>query len=102
MEYGILGRNNDLHSSGKSFEDNMQYTAHFTFTRDNYDRSLFLDSAKRVIFKNCMQKLELDDTQVPNFNRNFYYNQLEIQSQLQECFNTRIDLHFGHEHAKTH
>ena len=102
MEYGILGRNNDLHSVGKSPEDSMLFTAHFGQSRDEYDRSLYLDAAKRVIFKNCMAKHELDDKIVPNFNRNFYYNQLDVQANLQECFNTRIDLHFGHENAVKH
>ena len=54
MQYGILGRNNDLHSAGNTLEDSMKYTVHFTQSRDEYDRSLYLEAAKRVIFKNCM------------------------------------------------
>ena len=78
----------------------MKFTAHFNMSRDEYDRSLYLDSAMRVIFKNCTTALDLDDKKLANFNRNFYYNQLDVQEKLQECYNTRIDLHFGHENAK--
>ena len=74
MQYGILGRNNDLHTAGTSAEDSIKYTVHFDMSRDEYDRSLYLDSVKRVIFKNCMTALDLDDKKLPNFNRNFYYN----------------------------
>ena len=49
-----------------------------------------------------MTALELDDKKLPNFNRNFYYNQVDTQVQLQECYNTRINLHFGTENAKKH
>ena len=45
---------------------------------------------------------ELDHAQIPNFNKNFYYNQKDEQSKLQECYNTRMQLHFGDEQAKKH
>ena len=102
MEYGVLGKKNDLFSAGSSLEDNMKFRVRFDLSRDEYDRSLYLESARRVIFNNCMTALELDDKKVPNFNRNFYYNQKETQVQLEECYNTRMNLHFGAENAKQH
>ena len=102
MEYGVLGKKNDLQATGATLEDNMKFRVRFDLSRDEYDRSLYLESARRVIFQNCMIALDLDDKKLPNFNRNFYYNQQETQAQLQECYNTRIDLHFGAENAKKH
>ena len=46
-----------------------------------------------------MEKLEVTDEELPNFNSNFYYNKPELQQNLQECINTRMELHFGHENA---
>ena len=47
-----------------------------------------------------MEKCELDNEKVPNFNKAFYYNQKEDQICLQTCYNTRMDAHFGHEEAE--
>lgn len=43
---------------------------------------------------------ELDHAKIPNFNKNFYYNQKGEQACLQSCFNTRMELHFGEHNAK--
>ena len=64
----------DLHSSGTSAEDNMKFNAIFPLSRDRYDQSLYFEAARRVVFKNCMNALELTDAKLPNFNKNFYYN----------------------------
>ncbi len=32
---------------------------------------------------------------MPYMNRNFYYNMRKEQSCLQDCYNTRMKLHFG-------
>ena len=69
-------------------------------SRDLYDQSLYHESARRVVFKNCMGVCELDDTTLPNFNKNFYYNQKEAQACLQDCVNTRTTAHFGETNAK--
>ena len=101
MQYGVLGKN-DLHGTGATLEDNMKFVVRFNMARDEYDRSLYREAAKRVVFRNCMNALGLDDKSLPNFNRDFYYNHKETQVQLQECYNTRMDLHFGHENAAQH
>ena len=91
--------NIDLQSKGYSIEDNMRFHVVNPDARDQYDKSLYLDAAKRVIFRNCMDKLEIDDEQLPNFNKNFYYHKGEMQQALQECYNERVELHFGHQTA---
>lgn len=42
-----------------------------------------------------MNACELDDKTLPNFNRNFYYGMPQAQACLQDCYNTRMKLHFG-------
>ena len=102
MQYGVLGKNNDMHAQGTSMEDSMKFLVRFNMSRDDYDRSLYLESAKRVVFRNCMNSLGLDDKMLPNFNRDFYYNKKPMQEALQECYNTRMTLHFGEKNADTH
>ena len=92
-------KNADLHTSGASAEDEMKWTVIMPLSRSQYDKSLYNESARRVVFKNCMEKCELDDTTLKNFNKNFYYNQGEAQECLQTCYNTRMDAHFGSEEA---
>ena len=89
-----------LHTAGSSAEDNMKFHVAFPYSREHYDQNLYVESARRVVFKNCMEKCELDNTQVPNFNKNFYYNMPEAQECLQSCYNFRMQLHFG-DAAKT-
>ena len=42
-----------------------------------------------------MKACELEDKDVPNFNKNFYYNQIKEQNCLVDCYNTRMKIHFG-------
>ena len=56
---------------------------------------MYFEAAKKVVFKNCMTSCDISDEQIPNFNANFYYNQLAEQKCLGTCFNTKMDLHFG-------
>ena len=84
-----------LHTTGSSPEDQLKVAAAFPFARDHYDMRLYVESAKRVVFKNCMEKCELDDTSLPNFNKNFHYNMPEARACLQSCFNFRMEAHFG-------
>ena len=69
-------------------------------SKDAHDKNMYYDAAKRVVFKNCMTACDLSDEQIPNFNANFYYNQLGEQKCLGTCFNTKMDLHFGSTTAK--
>ena len=63
-----------LHSEPGSAEDGLKLAVAFPYSREHYDQHLYIESARRVVFKNCMEKCELDDATVPNFNKNFYYN----------------------------
>ncbi len=65
----------DLHSKGTSAEDSMKFSVVPLLSSDRYDQSLYFESARRVIFKNCMASLGLTDAEVPNFNKKFYYTQ---------------------------
>ena len=69
-------------------------------SRSQYNKSLHNEAAKRVVFRNCMAKCDLDDTKLKNFNKNFYYNMLESQTCLQTCNNARMDAHFGKKEAE--
>ena len=63
--------------------------------QDSHERAMYLDAAKRVVFRNCMASCDVTDENVPNFNANFYYNQLIEQKCLSSCYNTKMNLHFG-------
>ena len=99
MDYGVLGKKNDLHAIGSTPEDSMKYSVKFTMSRDAYERNIYLESAKRVVFRNCMEKLGLDDKSLTHFNRDFYYNKPELQEELATCVNVRMAMHFGTENA---
>ena len=88
-----------MHTPGSSAEDDLRWNVIFPLSRSQYDTSLYNDAANRVVFKNCMEKCELTNETLKNFNKKFYYNQLEAQECLQTCYNTRMDAHFGHEEA---
>ena len=75
-------KNAELHTTGSSAEDEMKWNVVLNMSRSQYDKSLYNDAAKQVVFKNCMDKCELDDSTLKNFNKNFYYNQLEAQECL--------------------
>ncbi len=91
----MLARNNDLYNTGTSAEDQMKQNSVRQESEEVYQKNLYREAARRVVFANCMNSCELDAKQIPNFNRDFYYNQTEAQSCLQDCYNTRIKLHFG-------
>ena len=50
-----------LHTNAASAEDALKFATSAPQTRDMYDRSLYVESARRVVFKNCMEKCELDN-----------------------------------------
>ena len=89
-----------MHQPGLSAEDSLKISTAFPYSREHYDQSLYVESARRVVFKNCMGKCELDDESLPNFNKNFYYNMDEARACLQSCFNFRMQAHFGTQAAK--
>ena len=92
----MLARNNDLITSGgTSAEDQMKINAVRHESEEIYERNLYKEAARRVVFANCFDSCGLDHSQVKNFNRNFYYGMPAAQTCLQDCFNARISLHFG-------
>ena len=96
----MLGRNNELLSTGTSAEDQMKIHVVRQESQEVYEKNLYKEAARRVVFGNCMTACELDDKKVPNFNRDFYYGQPGAQACLQECYNARMNLHFGPTVAK--
>ena len=84
-----------LHKEGASAEEALKLGAVFPLSRGQYDQNLYVESARRVVFRNCMEKCELEPTDVPNFNKNFYYNQPQASTCLTACFNHRMQAHFG-------
>ena len=90
-----------LHTQPSSAEEALKLAASFEQSREHYDKSLYVESARRVVFKNCMDKCELDNESVPNFNKNFYYNMPEARACLQSCYNFRMQAHLGPMAAKT-
>ncbi len=78
----MLGRKNDLFSSGTSAEDQMKLNVIRHESEEVYQRNLYKEAARRVVFSNCMTTCELDNKSVPNFNRNFYYGMPQAQSCL--------------------
>ena len=62
---------------------------------------LMVESAKRVVFKNCLGACEVDTERFKYFNKDFYYNMKDEQKCLESCFNNRMIAHFGEQRAKT-
>ena len=100
MNTNRLFKEASLHQPPNTAEDGLRLNVSFPFSREHYDQNLYIESARRVVFKNCMEKCELDDATVPNFNKNFYYNQEAAQVCLQSCFNFRMQAHFGKQAAE--
>lgn len=70
----MLGRNDDLFTKGSSAEDNMKFNIIRTESQEVYEANMYKEAARRVVFKNCMNACEIDPKDLPNFNKNFYYN----------------------------
>ena len=86
---------NSLYASTFNENEQMRIGALRWNTQDKHEKAMYNDAAKRVVFWNCMEKCELTSAEVPNFNANFYYNQLSEQKALTTCFNSKMMLHFG-------
>lgn len=78
----MLGRSNELYNQGNSAEDNMKYNVIRYESKDAYEKNIYKEAARRVVFDNCMNSCEIDKSTLPNFNKNFYYNQLSEQKCL--------------------
>ena len=91
----MYGTKNELAGSGVSQEDNVKFNVNLRQSRELYDSNLYKEAARRVVFENCLTANELTREDVPHFNAQFYYNQKDRQEALQDCFNTRMKLHFG-------
>ena len=91
----------DLSTKGSTAEDAIKINACNPLSKDRYEASILVESARRVVFKNCLAACEVDMTRFNKFNRDFYYNMLDEQKCLQGCFNSRMVAHFGEERALT-
>ena len=89
----MLGKFNDLHTEANSAEDALRIRVAMPMNRDQYNESLRLEAARRVVMKNCMAKCDLTQEQLPNFNKNFYYNMPEAKHCITACWNTRMRAH---------
>ena len=89
-----------LYSNTGTAEESMKIGAVRYDSDDAHKSKMYYDAAKRVVFRNCMTSCDLSDEQVPNFNANFYFNMVDEQKCLQQCFNTKMNLHFGETVAK--
>ena len=78
----MLGRTNDLYSTGTSAEDQMKINVIRHESTEVYERNLYKEAARRVLFTNCMDVCELDNKTLPNFNREFYYGMPGAQNCL--------------------
>lgn len=72
----MLGRNNDFFMSGTIAEDQMRINVVRQESTELYEKNLYKEAARRVLFSNCMNACEIDPKSIPNFNKNFYYNQV--------------------------
>ena len=64
-------------------------------SQEHFEKNLYKEATRHVVFSNCMTSCEIDAKALPNFNRAFYYGMPQAQSCLQDCYNTRMKLHFG-------
>lgn len=91
----MLGRHNDLTSSGVSAEDNMKINVVPTQSKEQTEKEMYKEAANRVIFHNCMAACNIDHDKLKHFDRKFYYEQDNERACLEDCYNTRMKLHFG-------
>ena len=55
----MLGKFNDLHTEASSAEDALKIRVAMPMNREQYNHSLYLEAARRVVMKNCMAKCDL-------------------------------------------
>ncbi len=71
----MLGKSNEMFGLASSSEDNLKLHVIREESTDITEKNMYKETARRVIFRNCMGVCELDDKSLPNFNRHFYYFQ---------------------------
>ncbi|CDW83898.1 UNKNOWN [Stylonychia lemnae] len=91
----MFSKSNDFYTTGTTAEDQMKINVCRRENETRHNMVLYKDAAKRVVFQNCMTQCEIEPATIPNFNKNFYYNQASEQQCLQNCYNNRMNLHFG-------
>ena len=70
----MLGKSNEFFSVGNNAEDSLKFHVVKKETPEVIDKMMFKESAKRVLFTNCLEYCGLQRTDIKNFNRHFYYN----------------------------
>ena len=91
----MLGRSNDLYTNGASAEENMRFHVVRHESNEVLDKNIYKEAAKRVVFDNCLNVCGIDRKQLKNFTKAFYYTMPNEQHCIQDCWNTRMKLHFG-------
>ena len=61
--------------------------------QDQLDKMLYQEAAKRVIFNNCKPLCGLEG--IVHFDKDFYHHKEKERYCLEDCYNTRMKLHFG-------
>ena len=69
-------KGNAIYSNTGSAEDAMRIAGVRYDSQDMVDKKMYFDCAKRVVFNICMDSSDIAPESIPNFNSNFYYNQL--------------------------
>ncbi len=67
---------NAIYAENSSAEDSMRIAGVRYDSQDMVDKKMYYDCAKRTVFSNCMNSCDIAPEAIPNFNANFYYNQL--------------------------
>ena len=70
----MLGRSNEFFATGTTAEDAMKISVVRQESTEGYEKNLYKEAARRVVFSNCMGSCGLDHKSLPNFNKHFYYN----------------------------
>ena len=56
----LLGKNNDLYSTGTIPEDQMKVIAVRHESDERYEANIYREAARRVVFQNCMTACEIE------------------------------------------
>eukprot|EP00347_Sterkiella_histriomuscorum_P017666 403348464 len=91
----MFSKGNEFYTTGGIAEDQMKINAVRFESEELYEKDLYKEAAKRVVFHNCMAVCDLTHENLNYFNSAFYYERYTEQACLQNCQNTRMKLHFG-------
>ena len=98
----MYSKQNEFFTNGTTAEDQMKIHAVRLESEEIYERDLYREATRRVVFHNCMDECGLDNTKLKYFDSTFYYSMPEEQRCLQSCFNDRVALHLGVKAALNH